>query len=440
LQYLWQTVTPTSSINGIVRETRIERTKDAHLISHWQRNRYSVIIHVDMDAFYASIEERDQPELVGKPVIVGGSPDGRGVVAAANYAIRKFGVHSAMPTSTALRLCPQAIVLPVRMNHYAAISRQLREVFHRFTPLVEPLAFDEAFLDVSGSLKLFGEAEVIGHRIKNEIQQEVNLVASVGIAPNKFLAKLASDLDKPNGFVKVDPQRVQEFLDDLPVGRIWGVGKVTGKSFQQIGIKTIGQLRLLSREILDARFGPRSGEHLWKLARGIDDREVVPDRNAKSISHETTFATDINDKEALRSWLMELTEQVGIRLRRHKLRCRTVHLKIRYDDFSTFTRSQAVEEPTNSTDLLWRIAVKMLNERLPNRKLSIRLIGMGVSGIDTSTLKQKTLFDEETNETESKIDEVTDLIQEKFGNKSVSRGRSFGSHRDKSKHRGNGEQ
>ncbi|MFT5523439.1 MAG: DNA polymerase-4, partial [Pirellulaceae bacterium] len=276
-----------------------------------------MIIHVDMDAFYASIEERDQPQLVGKPVIVGGTPAGRGVVAAANYVIRKYGVHSAMPTSTALRLCPHAIVLPVRMNHYAAISRQIQEVFHRFTPLVEPLSLDEAFLDVSGSLKLFGSPEVIGQRIQKEIRQEVNLAASVGVATNKFLAKLASDLEKPNGFVIVDPNGIQNFLDDLPVGRIWGVGKVRGKSFEQIGIKTIGQLRLLTREILDARFGAQSGEHLWKLARGIDNRAVVPDRNAKSISHETTFATDVTDKEALRCRLMELTEQVGRRLRHH---------------------------------------------------------------------------------------------------------------------------
>jgi DNA polymerase-4 len=377
-----------------------------------------------MDAFYASIEERDQPQLVGKPVIVGGTPAGRGVVAAANYVIRKYGVHSAMPTSTALRLCPHAIVLPVRMNHYAAISRQIQEVFHRFTPLVEPLSLDEAFLDVSGSLKLFGSPEVIGQRIQKEIRQEVNLAASVGVATNKFLAKLASDLEKPNGFVIVDPNGIQNFLDDLPVGRIWGVGKVRGKSFEQIGIKTIGQLRLLTREILDARFGAQSGEHLWKLARGIDNRAVVPDRNAKSISHETTFATDVTDKEALRCRLMELTEQVGRRLRHHKLRCRTVHLKIRYDDFSTFTRAQAVAEPTNSTDQLWRIAVKMLNDRLPDRNLSIRLLGMGVSGIDDKQLKQKTLFEEETNHIESKIDAVTDLIQEKFGSNSVHRGRS----------------
>ncbi len=262
-----------------------------------------MILHVDMDAFYASIEERDNPHLAGKSLIVGGTPDGRGVVAAANYVVRKFGVHSAMPTANALRLCPGAIVLRPRMDYYAQIARQIRDVFFRYTPLVEPLSLDEAFLDVTGSTNLFGPAPEIARKIKAEIRSETKLVASVGVAPNKFLAKIASDLQKPDGLVVVDPERILEFLDPLPIGKLWGVGKVTGSVLDRLNVKTIGDLRRLDPEILSKAFG-QQGEHFFKLAQGIDDRAVVLDREAKSISHETTFAADILDAEVLRAWLL----------------------------------------------------------------------------------------------------------------------------------------
>ena len=391
------------------------------------------IIHVDMDAFYASVEERDRPELRGKPVIVGGTPEGRGVVAAANYVVRTFGVHSAMPTSTALRLCPDAIVLRPRIDYYAEISHQIHGVFHRYTPLVEPLSLDEAFLDVTGSVQLFGSAEEIGKRIKQDIKNEVQLVASAGIAPNKFLAKLASDLDKPDGLVVVPADSIQQFLDPLPVGRIWGVGRVTGKAFDQLGIKTIGQLRKLPRETLNARFG-KMGHHVWNLAHGIDNRAVVPDREAKSISHETTFARDVEDIEVLRSWLMALTEQVGRRLRRHSLRGRTIQLKIRYDDFDTITRSQSLPEPTNSTDVLWQVASGLLDSRLPNRRLCVRLIGIGVSSIDGSHRKQQQMFDEEDDSRSEKLDEVTDLIKDRFGTNAIRRAIASGRKQASDKH------
>ena len=319
-----------------------------------------MIIHVDMDAFYASVEQRDRPELEGKPIIVGGSPDQRGVVAAANYAVRQFGVHSAMPSSTARRLCPHAIFLPAQLDYYAQISDQIREIFHRFTPLVEPLSLDEAFLDVSGSERLFGTAESVGRQIKESIRSELNLVASVGIAPNKFLAKIASDLEKPDGFVQVDPRGVQAFLDPLPVGRLWGVGRQTSKVFQRLGVHTIGQLRALPLSVLTSHFGSH-GEHLSKLAHAIDNRPVVPDREAKSISNETTFATDLDDQESLRAWLLELTEQVARRLRRHALRGRTVEIKVRFADFQTITRSRKLPEPTNSTQALWEQANTLLS-------------------------------------------------------------------------------
>ena len=386
-----------------------------------------MILHVDMDAFYAAIEERDRPELVGRPIIVGGSPDGRGVVAAANYAVRAFGVHSAMPTSTALRLCPHVIVLPVRMAHYAAISKQIRDIFFRYTPLVEPLSLDEAFLDVTGCRQLFGDAATIATRIKQDIKRETGLVASVGVAPNKFLAKIASDLEKPDALVIVDPAKIIEFLDPLPVGRLWGVGKVTGKSMQRLGVETIGQLRELSRETLKITFGD-SGEHFWRLAHGIDDRSVVPDRDAKSISHETTFSADIADIESLRSWLIDLTEQVARRLRRHHRLGRTVQIKLRFSDFSTITRSRTLPKATDVTQEIWQAASDLLTQAFSSHRVAgakgIRLIGVGVSGLDQSRDVQPLLFDDPDQQRHVKhkdLDRVTDAVRERFGNAALKR-------------------
>jgi DNA polymerase-4 len=286
--------------------------------------------------------------LVGRPVIVGGTPEKRGVVSAANYVARRYGVHSAMPAATAHRLCPHGVFLPPRLDYYAEVSRQIRDIFERFTPLVEPLSLDEAFLDVTGSQNLFGPATQIGRKIKQTVLDETHLVVSVGVAPNKFLAKIASDLKKPDGFVVVEPGQEQVFLDPLPVERLWGVGKQGSKVFQRMGVRTIGQLRQWPLDSLQARFGA-SGEHLWQLAHGIDDRPVIAEREAKSISHETTFEQDIDDLEVLRAWLLDLTEQVGWRLRRHRLRGRTVQLKVRFADFSLITRSQTLPEPTDIT-------------------------------------------------------------------------------------------
>jgi len=379
-----------------------------------------MILHVDMDAFYASVEERERPDLIGGPLIVGGTPQGRGVVAAANYAVRQFGVHSAMPTATALRLCPHAIVLPPRLGYYAQVSEQIREIFHRFTPLVEPLSLDEAFLDVTGSERLFGPAATIGRQIKQVIRDELQLVASVGVAPNKFLAKIASDLKKPDGFVVIDSDGIQEFLDPLPVGRLWGVGRVAGQIFERLVVSTIGQVRNLPLDVLREHFG-ESGDHLWQLAQGIDGRGVVPDREAKSISHETTFATDICDMEVLRAWLLELTEQVGWRLRRHKLRGRTVQLKVRYSDFHTITRAQSLASPTNVTHDIWEVAAAMLAERLPARRLQVRLLGVGVSGFENRQQVQRALFDDGEHERQSRLDGVADQIKERFGTDALHR-------------------
>ncbi len=378
------------------------------------------ILHVDMDAFYASVEELDDPALRGQSVIVGGPSAKRGVVAAANYRARSYGVHSAMPSSQALRLCPEAVFLPPRMERYVEISHEIHEVFQRYTPLIEPLSLDEAFLDVGQSLKLFGTAEHIGQEIQRQIQEELGLAASVGIAPNKFLAKLASDYNKPYGFVVVKEDAIDAFLTPLPVTALWGVGKVSGKVFQKLGIETVGQLRGYSRELLQQYFGSQ-GEHFWQLARGIDEREVVPEHEAKSISNETTFGQDISDRELLLGALLALTEQVAGRLRRAGLKGRTVQLKVRYSDFSTITRSHTLPAATDITDLLWQTVRQMFEHRLPTRHLSLRLIGMGVSGLAEEAEPQPDLFVDDEQEQQSQLDSVTDTIRERFGKEALSR-------------------
>jgi DNA polymerase-4 len=385
----------------------------------------AMILHVDMDAFYASVEERDDPSLVGKPVIVGGSAEGRGVVAAAYYEARKFGVHSAMAAAPAKRLCPHAVFLKTRIDYYAQVSRQIREIFEQFTPLVEPLSLDEAFLDVTGSNAIFGPSPEIGRQIKRRIKTELRLIASVGVAPNKFVAKIASDLDKPDGFVVVEPDQVQSFLDPLPVGRLWGVGKVTGQVFDKLAIRTIGQLRRMSPQTLSDLFGA-SGEHYFKLAHGLDDRRVVPDREAKSVSNETTFAEDIADMEVLKAWLVELVEHVARRLRRHDIKGRTVELKVRFADFKTLTRSLTLPEATNITQELLDGGMELLTQRLPARHLPVRLLGFGVSKIaESNQSQQRQLFEQPARERQRELDRVADQITAKFGNLAIRRGASM---------------
>jgi DNA polymerase-4 len=380
-----------------------------------------MILHVDMDAFYASVEQRDRPELRGKPVIVGGSAEGRGVVSAASYEARKFGVHSAMPTVTARRLCPQGIFLPVRMGHYAAIARQIRAILESFTPLVEPLSLDEAFLDVRGCERLFGPAPQIAHEIKRRIRDETQLVASVGVAPNKFLAKLASDLSKPDGLLVVEPDRVAEFLAPLAVGRIWGVGAKAEQQFHQLGIRTIGQLAAWPEQLLLDTLGD-SGRHFWQLARGIDDRAVVPDEHARSISSETTFPQDIGDRDVLRSWLLELTDLVAERLRRVGVRSRTVELKLRSSDFRTHTRSTTLREPTDLTDELWQAVAELFDRRVSDNLLPARLLGVGVSGLERDAPVQRRLFDELERTRRRSVDDAADRIRSRFGADAIRRG------------------
>ena len=378
------------------------------------------ILHVDMDAFYASVEERENPALVGQPVIVGGSPEGRGVVAAANYPARAYGVHSAMPAARARQLCPHAVFIRSRLDFYADISRQVRAIFDRYTPLVEPLSLDEAFLDVTSSRRLFGSALEIAQDVKGHIKREVSLVASVGIAPNKFLAKLASDLDKPDGLVSVPCDAIQAFLDPLPVSRLWGVGRVAKGELNRVGIHTIRELRGQPAAVLAARFG-KWGEHLWELAHGRDSRAVTPDHAAKSISHETTFAHDITDPAALRAWLFELAEQVTRRLRRQGLLARTVELKLRYADFRTVTRSRSLADPSNASGDFWAPLAELFDAQFTHQPGSIRLLGAGVSGLGKTEPRQPDLFEEDSRQRQGRLDEVVDEVSRRFGNQAIVR-------------------
>lgn len=383
-----------------------------------------MLLHIDMDAFYASIEQRDRPELRGKPVVVGGS-SGRGVVSAASYEAREYGIHSAMPGRRAVKLCPHAVFLRGRIDHYAEVGRQVREIFHRYTPIVQPLSLDEAFLDVSGSQRLFGDAATIGRQIKDAIQRELELTASVGVAPLKFVAKIASDLGKPDGFVEVQPDQVIAFLDPLPVSRLWGVGRVGQQKLERLGLRRIGDIRVYHFETLKQRFGSW-GEHLWKLANGIDHRTVVPDRSAKQISHERTFAEDITEEEMLRAVVSHLSEQVARRLRRHGRQARNVSIKYRRDDFQTYTRSQTLAAPTHSTDEVFRTAMELLTEMRRVQPRPVRLIGVSVGGLsEKHAAEQLSLFDMQPNQgNQQEVDKVVDRLRDQMGDKAIYRAAS----------------
>jgi DNA polymerase IV len=379
------------------------------------------ILHVDMDAFYAAVEVRDNPALAGKPVLVGASVGQRGVVAACSYEARKFGIHSAMPMSQAIRLCPQAVVLPVRMNRYVEVSRQIRQVFFTYTPQVEPLSLDEAFLDVSGCISLFGSAETIGRKIKQDIKDKTALTASVGVAPNKFLAKLASDLQKPDGFVVITETNKQQILDSLAVSKIWGIGNVTNKALEKVGIKTIQQLRTAPRYQLSIVFGNQI-EDILRLAQGIDNRKVETSTEAKSISAEETFPTDIQDKETLTGILINQVEEVSQRLRAEKLQARTITLKIRYGDFRTITRSLTLDHPTQSTQMLLHEVQRLFDSWYQKSAGPLRLLGFGTSGLSPEGTGQKLLFSDPEEEKQKKIDSAFDKIREKYGDDGLKRG------------------
>jgi DNA polymerase-4 len=388
-----------------------------------------VILHLDMDAFYAAVEQRDCPELRGKPLLVGGDPRGRGVVSTASYEARPFGCRSALPMAQAVRLCPQAIIVPPRMSRYVEVSRQIFDILERYTPLIEPLSIDEAFMDVTGSQRLHGDGPTIAAALRRDIERDTGLTASVGVAPNKFLAKLASDLHKPDGLTIVPRDDVFGFLDPIPIARLWGAGKVTQPRLEAIGIRTFADLRRAARETLVAEFGEKTGDHFFRLARGDDARPVVCDRDAQSISHEITFAIDVTDADHLRSVLLSQVDQVARRLRRAGMTARTATMKLRKSDFTTLTRSCTLDAATDQTDVIWeavallfdawtRDVARRSRERIP----AVRLIGAGVSGLSTGGGAQLSLFDAPASRRRRRLDETVDHIRDRFGGGSLQRG------------------
>lgn len=343
------------------------------------------IIHLDMDAFYAAIEQRDFPELRGKPLIVGGNQD-RGVVATASYEARPYGVRSAMPMAQALKLCPHATVVPPRREQYLAVSRQVFTILRTFTPLVEPLSLDEAFLDVTASEQLFGPARDIAQRIKTKIQTETQLTASAGIAPNKFVAKIASDMQKPNGLVEIVAEDILSFIHPLPVTRIWGVGQVTAQTLYGMGVHTIGDLARFPREVLVSRFGVH-GDHLFNLSHGHDDRPVDPNRETKSLGEEETFSQDLTLDEEVYTALLRQSQTVARRLRNHGLAGRTITVKIKLAErlgegrYRSYTRSHTLPTPTNDAQEIYRTAL-LLYRAVPRRGVDVRLAGIYATSLE----------------------------------------------------------
>jgi len=376
------------------------------------------ILHVDMDAFYASVEQRDRPELAGKAVIVGGTA-GRGVVAAANYEARKFGVHSAMPMREALRRCPQAVSIPPRMRRYQEVSRQVFAILREYTPVVEWLSLDEAFLDVTSSDSLFGGALAIATTIKARIREATGLTASVGVAPNKLLAKIASDLKKPDGLVAVASGDAANVLGPLPIARLAGIGKKTAARLEEHGIHTLGELRDAPDSVLWPIFG-RFTRRVRERAAGIDDRPVVADSEDRSISAEETFSEDIRDHGRLRSELAELADRTCTRLRAKNLMAAQVTVKIRRKDFTTYTRQRTFAPPTQDTRSILCIAQELLATWLESQpRASLRLLGVGVSQLAPAS--QLELFDASSTGKPPQLDDAVDRIHQKFGDKSLKR-------------------
>ncbi|AZR73048.1 hypothetical protein BBF96_06330 [Anoxybacter fermentans] len=388
------------------------------------------ILHVDMDAFFAAVEQRDNPELKGKPVIIGGSdPTLRGVVSTCSYEARKYGVRSAMPLREAYRRCPHGIYLPGNYGKYEQVSKQIRQIFYRFTPLVEPVSLDEAFLDVHGCERLFGNPIEIGLKIKKAIKKELDLTASVGIAPNKFLAKLASDLEKPDGFVVITKDQIEEVLWPLPITRLWGVGEKTAEYLLSRGIKTIGMLAKLKPEILESSLG-KLGLDLYKLAHGIDNRKVETHSKVKSIGNEITFKEDTSDLDFLETTLLELAEQVGRRLRKSNLLGRTVHIKLRYANFKTITRCRTLNRNTNSTQILYETGLELLRSTDLYNK-SFRLLGLSVSNLIDEKNQQLSLFENKDTLRFEALSKVMDELKDKFGEWAITRARLINSDKDK---------
>ena len=397
---------------------------EGHVNAADQDSRRRVFLHVDMDAFFASVEQHDHPELRGKPVIVGAAADKRGVVAACSYEARKFGVHSAMPSREAARLCPQAVFVPVNGKRYGDISRQIFAILGRFTPYVEPLSVDEAFLDVTGALHYFGPAPEIARQIKEAIRRETGLNASVGIAPNKFLAKLASDLSKPDGLLVMPDTRAEiaALLAPLPATRIWGIGEVTGAALAHAGFRTIGDLQRATHGQLAATVGEHAATHILRLAWGDDAREIETGREEKSISRETTFPEDVRSASLIEETLLDLTDDVGSRLRAAGYYAGLARLKLRWHDFKTITRQMPLAPACCDDFTLRRTALELLRKETLNK--SVRLVGFGVSRLSGAPCEQLDMFSEDPQRGAKResLSRSVDTIRRKFGDDSITRG------------------
>jgi DNA polymerase-4 len=371
-----------------------------------------------MDAFYASVEVLDDPSLKGRPVIVGGDFR-RGVVSAASYEARAFGVHSAQPIATARRLCPQGVFLPVRMARYQEISKHIFSFFFLFTPLVEPLSIDEAFLDVTASTRLFGPPEAMARKIKAVIRENTGLSLSAGVASNKFLAKIASDLHKPDGLTVVPPEGIRAFLDPLLIGRLWGVGEATRKALAQFNVITIGDLGRLPLSLLEKKFGEH-GRRLYELARGMDDREVQTNHEIKSVGQEETFDADLLELEVLKKALLSLSQRVARRMRRSGFAGRTITLKVKYQDFRQITRSLTLPETTDDGRTVYQQVCGLLTKTEAGRQ-PIRLLGISVSHPDRPNQSQQlSIFGSDVRPASGKhLNRAIDVIQEKFGSRAV---------------------
>ncbi len=395
---------------------------------------HKVFLHVDMDAFFAAVEQRDRPELLGKPVVVGAPPDQRGVVSAASYEAREYGIHSAMPSREAGERCPHAVFLPVDGKRYKAASRAIFHIFERFTPLIEPLSIDEAFLDVTGSRALFGSGPEIAAKIRARIKNELTLTASVGVAHNKFLAKLASDLEKPDGLTVVpsDPEEIRAFLAPLGISRIWGVGKVTQRNLEEIGITTIGQIQNASARQLNSVFGHTSA-HIIALANGEDSREIQTSRQEKSISREHTFKHDCTKIARLEKTLCGLVEDVGSQLRSLERYASIGQLKLRWQGFKTITRRTQITPACCDDFTLRDIALALFRKEKITKP--VRLIGFAVSGlVDERPSEQLNLFASgpERGDKRENVSNAVDRIRDKFGNDAIGGGRGIIEEEDES--------
>ena len=381
------------------------------------------IIHVDLDAFFAAVEQRDHPELRGKPVIVGGDAEARGVVSTCSYEARKFGVHSAMPTRTARQLCPDGIFVPVDGAKYQRVSHEVMAVLRHFTPAVEQVSIDEAFLDVAGSEALFGPAPEIARRIKAEVVATTQLTVSVGVATNKLVAKVGSDLRKPDGLVIVQPGDEAAFLAPLEIRRLWGIGPKTAERLHGLGVRTIGELAVLSSETLSRALGDH-GATLHERALGIDfDPVTGGGEAAKSVSHETTFAVDVSDPDEIERTLLALTEGVSARLRAAGIRAGTVAVKIRDSHFRTITRQKHLPEPSDLTDTIWRAALELARPEVRGKKIRL----LGVSATQLGQPEQISMF-EVVDEKRRRVVDATDAVRKRFGDRAVTRGSLL--HRD----------